>query len=207
MRMTFIAFHSCLELKEASWHQKEMAELNFSQIPKKEILRNLEVHILGWPLHHISRFLGGASCFPHSLASMLAYFGTKARVAVGGTAKSRSYATQTSSKPALVWQHSHAATTPQHQAALPKEQLGVAPELIAKMRRLREEAPATFTARRLSANFHLPKKVINSVAPYVRHGKTVCISLECVWSPWEANFSSNLVSLIFSDQTTEFWIL
>lgn len=104
---------------------------------------------------------------------MLAYVGTKVNGSVLGAVKARSYSTKSSAKPVLAWKHGHAATTPQYVAELPEAQLGVSPTLIAKMRRLREEAPATFTARRLASNFHLPKTTVNRVAPYVRHGKTV----------------------------------
>ena len=104
---------------------------------------------------------------------MLAYVGTKVNGSVLGAVKSRSYSTKSSGKPVLAWKHSHAATTPQYVAELPAAQHGVSPTLIAKMRRLREEAPATFTSRRLASNFHLPKKTVNLVAPYIRHGKTV----------------------------------
>ena len=88
----------------------------------------------------------------------------------------RSYSTTpsaTAERPGLVWKHGHAKTKVEYKAELPKKQLGVAPDLIAKMRRLRSEAPKTFTARRLVANFHLSKKTVNAVAPYVRYGKAV----------------------------------
>ena len=89
----------------------------------------------------------------------------------------RKYSTQTPSKPVLFWQHSHASTTSQYTAPLPEASRGVSSELIAKMRRLRAEAPKTFTAKRLSSNFHLSRATVNAVAPY-HHPATKTKNLE-----------------------------
>lgn len=118
----------------------------------------------------------GSLVNPYRFVNMLSFLGAGSSSLRSLGSSSRSYssgASTTSQRPALVWNHGHASTKPQQQVQLPESSHGVSSELIAKLRRLREEAPKTFTARRLMSNFNLSKKTINAVAPYVRHGKAV----------------------------------
>lgn len=134
----------------------------------------------------------GSLVNPYRFVKMLSFLGTGSSSLRGLGSSSRSYSTGTSTtskRPALVWNHGHASTKPQQQVQLPESSHGVSSELIAKMRRLREEAPKTFTARRLMANFNLPKKTINAVAPYVRHGKAVRFRLSASLKADMANFA------------------
>lgn len=104
---------------------------------------------------------------------MLAYFGSKVVGVSGVSGQSRAFSSSSKSSVGVVWKHSAGPSSVNHVPVVPEAQRGVSGELIAKMRRLREEAPRTFTARRLSSNFNLPKTAVNAVAPEVRYQKKV----------------------------------
>jgi hypothetical protein len=110
-------------------------------------------------------------------------------------AGARGLATKSSTSPTLFWKHSHAATTTQYTAPLPETSHGVSSEVIAKMRRLRWEAPKTFTAKRLSSNFHLPRETVNAVAPYHHPGTQVRCCILCAWQANKTDFETATLQL------------
>ena len=105
---------------------------------------------------------------------MLAYFGSKVTGVAGVSGQKRVFTSSSKSSSGVVWKHHAGESSAKYVPHVPESQNGVSGEVIAKMRRLREEAPKTFTARRLSNNFNLSKTTVNAVAPEVRHQKKVC---------------------------------
>lgn len=85
----------------------------------------------------------------------------------------RGYTSAASERPVTFWNHAYAANKAPFEQAPTESSHGVSGALIEKMRRLRHEAPHTFTAKRLSRNFNLSRTTINRVAPYEAPGAAV----------------------------------